>query len=231
MAGLLARRPPLPAKACGFTLIELLVAIGVMALLAILSWRGLDGMTRAQAYTQERADQVLGLEVGLAQWGADLEAIQRMPQIPEILTLDWDGRALRMTRRDATDAAGGLRVVAWTLRTVDGSGRWLRWQSEPVLTRSAWRAAWGQAGLWAQTPGTEERRREVVVAPITEWQIFYFRGEALTNPLSSAGAALPAGGLDGPDGVRLMLTLPEGHPMAGRLVRDWVRPDLSGNKS
>ena len=31
----------------GFTLIELLVAISIMALLAILSWRGLDGMSRA----------------------------------------------------------------------------------------------------------------------------------------------------------------------------------------
>ena len=36
----------------GFTLVELLVALMVMALLAVLSWRGLDGMTRAQTQTQ-----------------------------------------------------------------------------------------------------------------------------------------------------------------------------------
>ena len=35
----------------GFTLVELLVALFAMALLAIMSWRGLDGMTRAQAQT------------------------------------------------------------------------------------------------------------------------------------------------------------------------------------
>ena len=40
----------------GFTLIELLVAIAVMALIAILSWRGLDGMVRAQEQT--RAPQI-----------------------------------------------------------------------------------------------------------------------------------------------------------------------------
>jgi general secretion pathway protein J len=34
--------------ASGFTLIELLVAISLMALMAALAWRGLDGMTRAQ---------------------------------------------------------------------------------------------------------------------------------------------------------------------------------------
>ena len=38
----------------GFTLIEVLVAIGILALMAVLSWRGLDGMTRSQALTQQR---------------------------------------------------------------------------------------------------------------------------------------------------------------------------------
>ena len=40
----------------GFTLIELMVAISIMALMAVLSWRGLDGMTRAQALTSQRSD-------------------------------------------------------------------------------------------------------------------------------------------------------------------------------
>ena len=35
----------------GFTLIELLVALAAMAIMAGLSWRGLDGMVRAQAQT------------------------------------------------------------------------------------------------------------------------------------------------------------------------------------
>ena len=39
-------------RAGGFTLIELLVAISLMALMAALSWRGLDGMTRAQTQMQ-----------------------------------------------------------------------------------------------------------------------------------------------------------------------------------
>ena len=43
----------------GFTLIELMVALFVMSLMAMLGWQGLDGMVRAQARTQERADAVL----------------------------------------------------------------------------------------------------------------------------------------------------------------------------
>ena len=58
----------------GFTLVELLVAIAVMALMAILSWRGLDGMSRAQTQTLARSDEVLVLQAGLAQWKSDLDA-------------------------------------------------------------------------------------------------------------------------------------------------------------
>ena len=51
-------------KMRGFTLIELLVAIGVMALMAGLSWRGLDGMARTQTQLTQRADQVMTLQAG-----------------------------------------------------------------------------------------------------------------------------------------------------------------------
>ena len=67
-----------PAR--GFTLIELLVAIAVMALVAILSWRGLDGMVRAQTTTQQRADEVLSLplypELGFDQLGYVVEQVR-----------------------------------------------------------------------------------------------------------------------------------------------------------
>ena len=67
----------------GFTLIELLVAISVMALLAVLSWRSIDGMTRTQTLTQQRADQLLRLQAALGQWGADLDAITDTQEVVE----------------------------------------------------------------------------------------------------------------------------------------------------
>ena len=62
-------------KMRGFTLIELLVAIGVMALMAGLSWRGIDGMARTQTQLAQRTDQVMTLQAGLAQWATDLDAL------------------------------------------------------------------------------------------------------------------------------------------------------------
>ena len=117
----------------GFTLVELLVAIAVMALLAIVSWRGLDGMVRAQQITRERADAVLELQTVLAQWGADLDALQA---IEHTEPLAWDGQALRLTRRGMRQPDEGAIVVAWALRNADGTNRWLRWQSPPVRTRA-----------------------------------------------------------------------------------------------
>ena len=52
-----------PLASRGFTLVELLVALFALALLAVLGWRGLDGMVRAQSQLQARADQVLALQV------------------------------------------------------------------------------------------------------------------------------------------------------------------------
>lgn len=225
-------------RARGFTLVELLVALFAMALLAVMSWRGLDGMTRAQSQTQARADDVLVLQVGLAQWAADLDALIQLPQFS---ALDWNGRVLRLTRRGTDDAAGGVTVVGWTLRNVGGTPTWLRWQSPLLSSRGQVDEAWQKADIWAQNPGDEQRRLEVAVTPLEEWKIFYYRSDAWTNPLSSdaTAAGLPAGlaaatGASAaviPDGVRLVLTLPPGHALAGTLTRDWVRPTVGGGKS
>jgi general secretion pathway protein J len=222
----------------GFTLVELLVALFAMALLAVMSWRGLDGMTRAQAQTEARADEVLTLQVGLSQWAADLDAVMQLPQTP---ALDWNGRVLRMTRRSTTSATDGMLVVAWTRRIVDGQGTWLRWQSPQVTTRGDLDTQWQRADLWSQNPGDDERRGEVAVTPLDNWEIFYFRENAWTNPQSSAASASipgaplalpqPVAAPALPDGVRLVLTLPPGQAISGTLTRDWVRPTLAANKS
>ena len=230
----------------GFTLVELLVAIFAMAVLAVMSWRGLDGMTRAQAQTEARSDEVLTLQVGLAQWGADLDA---RAVFPAITSIDWNGRVVRMVRYSSAGPGAGVLVAAWGRRVVNGTSTWLRWQSPEATTREQLDQAWLQADVWAQNAGEEERRREVAVVPMQEWQVFFFRGNAWTNPMSSAvvAAAPPpppppparaASGAGGapqvppttvaplPDGVRLVLTLPPGQAISGTLSRDWVRPTL-----
>lgn len=228
----------------GFTLVELLVALFAMALLAVMSWRGLDGMARAQEQTESRSADVLTLQVGLAQWAADLDALIEVPQAP---ALEWNGRVLRLTRRGTTSVVDGVLVVGWTRRVVNGNGTWLRWQSPQVTTRGELQEAWLKADQWSQNPASDDIAREVAVTPLQDWQIFFFRENAWTNPLSSdvrtgsaaaAAAAATAAANGGrapaaviPDGVRLELDLPTGQAIGGRLTRDWASPTVSGGRS
>jgi len=222
-------------KSRGFTLIELLVAIGVMALMVVLGWRGLDGISRTAVNLQQRSDDLLTLQATLTQWSADLDAITAQG---DLSGLDWDGRTLRIVRRSATQPGAGLLVVAWARRSNGAQGDWLRWQSPPLRSREALDLAWQKAALWVQNPSDEDRQREVRTVAIDQWQIFYYRDNAWTNPLSSAGtpsapgpvalAARAAAPL--PDGVRLVLTLAGAQAVSGVLTRDWVRPVLGGGK-
>ncbi|OZA56117.1 MAG: general secretion pathway protein GspJ [Acidovorax sp. 17-64-282] len=185
----------------GFTLIELLVGISIMALMAVLGWRGLDGMARAQETIRQRADELLLVQAALGQWGADLDALLA---VPHTTPLDWDGQVLRMTRRSSAVPDEGARAD--------------------------WQQAWQQAALWARNPGEAERRREVVLLPLDNWQLFYYRGGAWSNPQSS-GDATPDNAAALPDGVRLQISISPGQALAGQVTRDWVNPLLGGGKS
>jgi general secretion pathway protein J len=234
MAQQVARRLGANSTASGFTLVELLVALMVMALLSLMSWRGLDAMGRAQTQTQARADTLMALSNGLAQWGADLDAMaDDLPPAKSLNTtparMEWNGQVLRITRYSNTADGAGLRVVAWALRA-DAEGKaWQRWQSPVAKTRADLQHYWTLAGTWAQSTTSADPARQVSqvrIVAATDWQIFYFRGDAWSNPGSSSEAAATI-----PDGVRLQLTLPPNYPLAGKITRDWIRPTAVGNKS
>jgi general secretion pathway protein J len=222
----------------GFTLIELLVALAVMAMLAILSWRSLDSMNRAQAFTQLRSDQVMRLQAALGQWRADLDALV---DTGEVDALSFDGRVLRMTRRDSTEGgvrSPGLRVVAWTQMPAPlGDAvvpQWQRWQSPPLRQRIELAGAWTRAQQWGrgekQGEGADPRDTSLALIPVDQWQIAYNRGGTWGNPLSSVGneaGASERGGDTTPDGVRLTLSLTAGQGLAGQLALDWVQPTLT----
>ena len=222
----------------GFTLIELLIALGLMAVLAGLSWRGLDQLMRTQRITQAQVDQTAVLQTVFAQWQADLNAVRPVPAVNDA-GVAWDGKVLRLTRRatawqaDGRDA--GLWVVAWTLR----DGQWRRWQSPALQSRAALLQAWSQAGRWGQNPSADDLALETTLIPTDSWQLLYYRGNAWTNPLSASGSSAETNGNTSPtpstntlpDAVRLLIDLPASTGLPGRITLDWVRPNFSNTKS
>jgi general secretion pathway protein J len=231
----------------GFTLIELLVAIAVMAMLALLSWRSIDGMTRTQTITQERSDGLLRLQSAVGQWIADLDAVM---DTGEVAPVDFNGQTMRLTRRDSAESgldSRGIRVVAWALLPTTSGGQWTRWQSGPLLQRDELARAWQRAADWGRGARSASGQTSpdagvlaqgadssLALIAIDQWQIFYHRGETWGNPLSSVGTEGAEPGATAsssmPNGVRLQLTLSGGQGMSGTLLRDWVRPTLEAGR-
>lgn len=244
----------------GFTLIELMVAIGILALVAMLSWRGLDAMVRAQQGTQTRSDRIAVLQTALAQWRVDLDAVLP-PGQAQSSTLDWNGQTLRLLRLASADAATsgskqgageappllapGTIVVAWTLRNTCPSNSpdmparscWMRWQSPVLHTMGEQQQAWQQAAGWGSGSQGDAAGQQVML-PLTSWTLQVYRDDAWGPFTAAAGVA--AGGTSGqpaasqtlPDGLRLQLVLPgDGGGLAGTLVQDWLQPTLTRERS
>jgi len=210
----------------GFTLIEVLVALGLMALLGLMSWRGLDTLLRTREATQSRTNQVALVQTSLGQWRADLNSQLALPGMLGDNSMMWNGSVLRILRRSSNPMAdggdAGMQVVAWTLR----EGFWRRWQSPQIRSRAELEEAWSMAALWGQNPSTELLKQEVKLMPLTGWQLFYFREKAWTNPLSSSGAGTADKLLKSPDAVQLLLQL----NTQDKLMLDWVRPAFNPNR-
>jgi len=199
----------------GFTLVEVLVALLAMAILASLSWQGLDGILRARDGTRDALDRTVRLATVMTQWEQDLQALFDTAVVP---ALAFDGQTVRLTRR--VDA--GVALVAWSVR----GGVWQRWAG-PVFTRGGeLQQGWLRS---FQLLGNEPGHLQLADAA-SEWQIYFHRGGAWTNAQSSgdiqqpqAPAAAASAGDDGggdgstaapvvprealPDAVRLVITL------------------------
>ncbi len=202
-------------RAAGFTLVEVLVALLIMAVLSAMAWQGVDGMVRARDASQEATERTLRLTTVMAQWEQDLASLYDNASVPAIA---FDGANLRLARV----TPDGAQVVVWSLR----EGVWRRWASPSVRRAFELQQAWLMS---QQLLGTEEQQVRLLDGA-TQWQLYFFRGNAWSNAQSSAGtapaaaAAVAAAGATAPaaprvalpSGVRLVLSFGD----ARRLTRD-----------
>jgi general secretion pathway protein J len=198
-----------PRALRGFTLVEVLVALFVMAVIAVLGWQGVAGMSRSREISQQVVERTLRMQTVVAQWEQDLAAVQDTGAAP---ALQFDGATLRLTRV----ADGGVQVVAWSLR----EGVWRRWVSPATTQVGELQQAWLRSQQ-LQGPETAQVR---LFDGVTGWQVWFHRGgwsnaqstgDLSANPAADAAAAAATAGSAAaaapreklPAGVRLMLDI------------------------
>lgn len=164
----------------GFTLVEVLVALVVMATIAALAWRGVDGMLRAREGTQASIERTTRLNTVIVQWEQDLSAVFDTGGV--VPAIAFDGQTLRLTRVVSVDGVdSGVQMVAWALR----SGVWTRWASVPVTKSAELQDHW----LTSQQLLGNERGQVRLLDGVEEWQVYFYRGGRRTNAQSTGDVA------------------------------------------
>ncbi|MDQ2820396.1 MAG: prepilin-type N-terminal cleavage/methylation domain-containing protein [Pseudomonadota bacterium] len=106
-------------RASGFTLVELLVAISILGMVAVLGWRGLDGIVRARANLTEQMEVTRGMQLAFAQMQSDSEQMANSALVGNRQTLDSsDGRLTLVRTVLLENTASRVQVISY--RLIDG---------------------------------------------------------------------------------------------------------------
>ncbi|HEU4843919.1 MAG TPA: prepilin-type N-terminal cleavage/methylation domain-containing protein [Burkholderiaceae bacterium] len=107
------RRPRLR----GFTLIELLVAISILAIVAVLGWRGLDGIIRSRQALTAQMEQTRGMQLTFAQMQSDCENLAPTALLHGRANLLAETDRLTLVRTVLTEnEPSRLQVVSYRVR-------------------------------------------------------------------------------------------------------------------
>lgn len=122
----------------GFTLLEVLVALGIVAIIAVLSWRGLEEVLRASDRVVDVDQQLQTLAAVFGQFEKDFVALEftgnNLDPRRDVLEINTSGLLLRVNRRDTSEPAF-REQISWVL-TNNGLQRVVRRDDNPDLVSS-----------------------------------------------------------------------------------------------
>jgi len=128
----------------GFTLVELLVAISILAILAVLGWRGLDGIVRARIALTEEMEVTRGMQLAFAQMQSDCEHLAGREIIGRRPNLQWqDGRFMLLRKVYNENEPTQLVVVSYRVENGALVRRETPGTRDLVQVESLWQAAAG----------------------------------------------------------------------------------------
>ncbi len=191
----------------GFTLIELLVAITVLAIVAVLGWRGLDSIVRARTSLNADLDQTRGLQLAFAQMQSDCGRIADGDKIGGRSVLSVQAGRLTLVRTVFADnQPSRLQVVAYRIR----DGALIR--RESVATRNlaeldtAWSAALSDADMAPAVTLSSDVGLMAIRVYVDDGKGWRAAGESPVSPSPPQRATAPVT-MAGPTGLEVALQL------------------------
>jgi general secretion pathway protein J len=126
----------------GLTLVELLVAISVLGFVAVLGWRGLDGIVRARVALTGGLEQTRGMQLAFAQLQSDCAHLASPSTLPNRIPLDaGQGRLTLVRTVYADNQPSRLQVIAYRVK----DGRLTRRESAATRDLSELDTQWQTA--------------------------------------------------------------------------------------
>jgi general secretion pathway protein J len=174
----------------GFTLVELLVAISILAIVAVLGWRGLDGIIRARVALTNQMEATRGMQLAFAQMQSDCEHIAGrdvLDRRPYLLT---GTDRFTMVREVFTEnQPSRLQVVAY--RIINGT--LVRRESPGVRDLQQLDGLWQAAVSDTDTSGAVTLQYGVAGMQMQTWENHAWRQATSAATAGSAAATTAAG--------------------------------------
>jgi len=216
-------------RAGGFTLVEVMVALLIMAILAALAFRGIDALARAKDAALASTDRTLKMNTGMSQFEYDMSQVVDSKVLPRPIM--FDGATLRVARR----SPAGIQLVLWTLQ----DRRWQRWASPPYIHMTDLTDAWMRSQQWGAISGSAV----TVLENVDDFQVYVCNPATIATsgcswnnvqstqgataatppPVVVSGAAATPVTTTQPNGIRILLKVPE-----GEITRERELPRFGG---
>lgn len=191
-------------RARGFTLIELLLAISILAIIAVLGWRGLDSIIRSRSTLTTGMEQTRGLQLAFAQLQSDCENLADPTLLQSRAFMQADNDRITLVRMVmAENQPTRLQVVSY--RVVGGVLTRRESASTRELTQldSLWQAALADTD---STMAAVALQSGVQGMAMRFWIPGASTGGAGWHPATGVSTAAAAGSTNLPTGLEVSMT-------------------------